>query len=78
MKGLIIGGLFATEIIGGLIFGGAYRNFMVYSVTGFQITFKDCRVPTRSFDGSIDVSLPTPSQVSHLFCRVKWPAFSGF
>ena len=43
----------------------------------FQITFKG-RVPTRSFEGSIDVSLPTPSQVNHWFCRVRWPAFSGF
>ena len=32
----------------------------------FQITFKG-RVPTRSFDGSIDASLPTSSQVYHLF-----------
>ena len=43
----------------------------------FQITFKG-RVPTRGFDGSIDVGLPTPSQVYNLFCRVRWPAFSRF
>ena len=43
----------------------------------FQITFKS-REPTRSFEGSIDVSLPTSSQVFHLFCQVRWPAFSGF
>ena len=34
------------------------------------------RVPTRSFDGSADVGLPT-SQVSYLFCRVRCPAFLG-
>ena len=43
----------------------------------FQITFKG-RVSTVSFEGSIDVGLPTSSQVYHLFCRVKWPAVSGF
>ena len=43
----------------------------------FQITFKG-RVLTRNFEGSIDVDLPTPSQVYHLFCQVRWPAFSGF
>ena len=43
----------------------------------FLITFKG-RVSTKSFEGSIAVGLPTSSQVSHLFCRVRWPAFSGF
>ena len=43
----------------------------------FQITFNG-RVPTRSFEGSIDVGLPMFSQVDHLFCQVRWPAFLGF
>ena len=43
----------------------------------FQITFK-VRVPTRGLEGSIDVGLPTSSQVSHLFCQVRWLAFLGF
>ena len=43
----------------------------------FQITFKG-RVPTRNFDRSTDVSRPISSQVYHLFCQVRWPAFSGF
>ena len=43
----------------------------------FQITFKG-RVPIRSFEGSVHVGLPTPSQVYHLFCRVRWPALLGF
>ena len=43
----------------------------------FQITFKGS-VPARSFEGSIDVVLPTPYQVSHLFCPVRWPVFLGF
>ena len=34
----------------------------------FQINFKGM-VSTRSFEGSIDVSLPTSSQVYHLFCQ---------
>ena len=37
----------------------------------FQITFKGS-MP------AIDVVLPTSSQVSHLFCWVRWPAFLGF
>ena len=57
-------------------FGGLHVCYIPpFSV--FQITFKG-RVPTRNFEGSIDVDLPTPSQVYHLFCRVRWPAFSGF
>ena len=52
-------------------------NFTAYHVSVFQITFKG-RVSTVSFEGSIDVGLPTSSQVYHLFCRVKWPAVSGF
>ena len=36
----------------------------------FQITFKG-RVPTRNFERSVDVGFPTPSQVYHLFCRVR-------
>ena len=43
----------------------------------FQITFKGT-VSTRNFEGSKDVGLSTPSQVSHLFCWVRWPAFLGF
>ena len=39
----------------------------------FQITFKG-RVPTRRFEGSIDVVLATSSQVYHCFCWVRWLA----
>ena len=45
--------------------------------TVVQVSFKG-PVQTRSFEGSIDVGLPTPSQVYHLFCWVRWPAFLGF
>ena len=43
----------------------------------FKIIFKG-RVSTRGFEGLIDMGLPTPSQVSHLFCQVRWPTFLGF
>ena len=43
----------------------------------FKLTFKR-RVPTRNFGGSVDVGVPAPSLVSHLFCWVRWPAFLGF
>ena len=39
----------------------------------FQITFKGT-VPTRNFEGSIDVDLPTPSQIYHLLCWGRWLA----
>ena len=51
--------------------GGCYPD------TVFQITFKG-RVPTMSFEGSTDVSLPISSQVYHLFCQVRWPTLLGF
>ena len=43
--------------------------------TVFQITFNG-RVSTRSFEGSIDVSLPTSSQVYNLSGQVA--SFLGF
>ena len=56
-----------------------YAGFMYITTinTVFQITFKG-RVPKRNFEGPIHVDIPTPSQVYHLFCWVRWPAFSGF
>ena len=43
----------------------------------FQITFK-ARVPTRSFEGSVAVSLPTPSQIRHLFLSGQVANLFGF
>ena len=45
--------------------------------TVFQIPYKG-RVSTGNFERSINVGLPTPSQVYQLFCRVRWPTFLGF
>ena len=56
---------------------GLYKLDFRLAYALFQITFKG-RVPARNFEGSIHVDLPTPSQVYHFFCRVRWPAFSGF
>ena len=50
----------------------------IYIYSEFRILTSKGRVSTKSFKGSLDVSLPTASQVYHLFCRVRWPAFSGF
>ena len=47
------------------------------SIAVCQIIFKG-GLSTRNFEGSIDVDLPAPSQVYHLFCQVRWPAFSSF
>ena len=52
-------------------------NMSATAKSVFQITFKG-RVSTRSFEWSIDVGLSSSSQVYHLFCQVRWPAFSGF
>ena len=35
-------------------------------------------MPTRSFEGSVDASLPIFSQVYHLFWRFRRPTFLGF
>ena len=43
----------------------------------FQIAVKG-RMPTRSFEGSIDASLPTSSHIYRLVCPVRWPIFLGF
>ena len=51
-----------------------FWNYTIWPV--FQITFKG-RVLPRSFEGSIDVGLPTSTQVYRLFCHVRWSAFLG-
>ena len=49
----------------------------IVSTAVFQITFKG-RVSIRRFEGSIDVSLPTPSKVSYFILSGQVASFLGF